>query len=1020
MLGFGYMAKECFDYNRDIFKFDQMQRLQRDLLRMEMQVKRFELFREDIRDLVELTVGKMEMYHLVGALFLEFCVAFYVEGKIEVTEVPPFTLALYYLSVAGAFMYLVLAVWLSMHASISSHSFGVRLLTRYVRLPIPGTEQMDKMQARLADFERESKGMLRLPFVQQAQKWDQRERENDVSANAGKRGEDYLKHGEKPFVGGEEGIMRAFAGGLAGEHVTLFRRLQAKWQCFDAYARVAMSLGANQILLSITFYLINVTLVEYRSPTACFALIVVFQFAALALSFLDIAGLRRSSVIAIQAFGSAPCFICAYELAFSPGIGKDPANAEDWDGIDPYHKYPLSPLCFFVMVVWQELLLQVAWPSQDEATLPRRFRSILFLDVYGGLTYDPTDAEEDQVPDGPTRRSGGEEIPKSRRKPSFEKVNAADDACEIAHQALRRWETLPQAFDLGQRQHRELQELRSELVVWRNALHDVVKQHARMSGFGGGVEGLLHEDTKTYYELTQDDLNEDSFRGRLVGPAQVQDQGSGQAGTYYWEVDEQRMLQLPEEREVLTLKEVAGYVASAEANVRAVIGERKARPVGSHNMGDSSDTDSDIDSDEDTRWCCGGGGNLNASPIEGPYVPQRLPWKILRFATRALQVSWLFQGTIFACEELDYFQIDYSRVQRKPESEVHRLRRLSAVAAAPLLRFERLEAAWPGGNRFRPEGPVSCLAHGAGAPLSAAVPSGAGSLLLSGPRELHELDLDFLLASAPRHDVVARGAAALCGPRDAASKHMDLALGANCLLATPTADGIVFQQAGAQPNGQSGIHVSVRIEGAAGYSMSPWRSLAGAQLPCQGVAEMLVGGEDAEELVAATDWCLLLAGWDGGQTVSLAAMPLPRGLGSLPDSMDALVPVFRLPLGATTPRVAGLSLTVAFGQTRLWALLSDGVLSGWEVVPTPRSLGSWTAEWPREEEDVALGLGGLQAVGLCEDGRGRFIVAGRSGTGDARLLAADVPWVANGDTFAEAGGSAGMATVAAVEARKSL
>ena len=47
------------------------QRLEREMLRLEMQVKRFELFREDVRDLVELTVGRMDVYHLVGALFLE-------------------------------------------------------------------------------------------------------------------------------------------------------------------------------------------------------------------------------------------------------------------------------------------------------------------------------------------------------------------------------------------------------------------------------------------------------------------------------------------------------------------------------------------------------------------------------------------------------------------------------------------------------------------------------------------------------------------------------------------------------------------------------------------------------------------------------------------------------------------------------------------------------------------------------------------------------------------------------------
>lgn len=39
---------------------------QGDELRFKMQVERFRLFRQDIRDLVELTVGKMDLYHMVG------------------------------------------------------------------------------------------------------------------------------------------------------------------------------------------------------------------------------------------------------------------------------------------------------------------------------------------------------------------------------------------------------------------------------------------------------------------------------------------------------------------------------------------------------------------------------------------------------------------------------------------------------------------------------------------------------------------------------------------------------------------------------------------------------------------------------------------------------------------------------------------------------------------------------------------------------------------------------------------
>eukprot|EP00438_Fugacium_kawagutii_P007276 Skav234424 [mRNA] locus=scaffold1656:77837:79708:- [translate_table: standard] len=132
--GLGLVATEIFRYNRQNFAFDQDQRFNRDELRFKMQVERFRLFRQDIRDLVELTVGKMDLYHMVGALFIRMISIYYSEGFFA--EPPPtFLQVAYYLSQADlkaacALVYLLMAIWLSMHASIKSHSYATRLLTR--------------------------------------------------------------------------------------------------------------------------------------------------------------------------------------------------------------------------------------------------------------------------------------------------------------------------------------------------------------------------------------------------------------------------------------------------------------------------------------------------------------------------------------------------------------------------------------------------------------------------------------------------------------------------------------------------------------------------------------------------------------------------------------------------------------------------------------------------------------------------------------------------------------------------
>ena len=162
-----------------------------------MQVERFRLFRQDIRDLVELTVGKMDLYHMVGALFIRMISIYYSEGFFA--EAPPtFLQVAYYLSQACALIYLIMAVWLSMHASVKSHSYATRLLTRFVRLPIPGCNQLNQLNARGADFEGQG-DMLRVPFWR-GSKWQERSQNRSDELEDG----EFAYGGECDMLGREQ------------------------------------------------------------------------------------------------------------------------------------------------------------------------------------------------------------------------------------------------------------------------------------------------------------------------------------------------------------------------------------------------------------------------------------------------------------------------------------------------------------------------------------------------------------------------------------------------------------------------------------------------------------------------------------------------------------------------------------------------------------------------------------------------------------------------------------------------
>lgn len=54
--------EEIFDYNRENFRFDAKQWQERGFQEQKMRVDQGQLYRDDVRDLMELTTGKMDLY----------------------------------------------------------------------------------------------------------------------------------------------------------------------------------------------------------------------------------------------------------------------------------------------------------------------------------------------------------------------------------------------------------------------------------------------------------------------------------------------------------------------------------------------------------------------------------------------------------------------------------------------------------------------------------------------------------------------------------------------------------------------------------------------------------------------------------------------------------------------------------------------------------------------------------------------------------------------------------------------
>ena len=164
----GELGGDLFQYNREGWKFGAELR-QRDLYqRQKMRIKQVDLYRDDIRELFDLTVGKMDKYVIVCLVMLSITMELFFKGRNPIGT-PSWLFWCWAICTAGAMLYLLMSVWLALHASISAQTFSVRCLTQWLRLPIPSAEEIEKGAAKLEEFEDSgATSVLRVPVLGQA------------------------------------------------------------------------------------------------------------------------------------------------------------------------------------------------------------------------------------------------------------------------------------------------------------------------------------------------------------------------------------------------------------------------------------------------------------------------------------------------------------------------------------------------------------------------------------------------------------------------------------------------------------------------------------------------------------------------------------------------------------------------------------------------------------------------------------------------------------------------------------
>jgi len=356
-------------YNRKNFMYDRKMRQKQEFQIADFRMEQANLWREDVRDLVELVSAKMETYTVVGVLFLIVSVEILAAGRLE-PGTPQWLVWLYVLSVCGAVSYQMLTVWLANQASIAAQAYGARLLTQMVRLPVPSWEQMEAMRTYGKSWEALGPTKLfRIPFLGSLIKAfrgkcsskEEHQKEPHDPWNLERSGQDIYELKQLPVS--------------SLRHIKLVESASVNWQCFEGFTRVAMTMGATELLYACAYYSVGYMLVEDGEAVTTLLISILFGFGVALILWLDLSQYRHEE-------------LSTWVLSFAAPVGAAVAGYFWCQYTRDSHRRSLYVMMFVFAAHAASLLHLLALASDQRrringTTLPLRWRTVLYVDVFG-------------------------------------------------------------------------------------------------------------------------------------------------------------------------------------------------------------------------------------------------------------------------------------------------------------------------------------------------------------------------------------------------------------------------------------------------------------------------------------------------------------------------------------------------------------------------------------------------------------------------------------------------------------
>eukprot|EP00405_Crypthecodinium_cohnii_P047103 CAMPEP_0206568966 /NCGR_PEP_ID=MMETSP0325_2-20121206/26153_1 /ASSEMBLY_ACC=CAM_ASM_000347 /TAXON_ID=2866 /ORGANISM="Crypthecodinium cohnii, Strain Seligo" /LENGTH=980 /DNA_ID=CAMNT_0054072457 /DNA_START=106 /DNA_END=3049 /DNA_ORIENTATION=- len=389
-------------YNRGNFLYDRKLRQEQEFTIFEWRKAHAELWREDVRDIIEMTEKKMDNYLIISVLELGMCAGLFACGRLE-PGTPPWLLQLYMLTLGGAFTYLLMAVWFAMHATVAAQCTSVRMLTQFVRLPIPSWKDFESARTYAQQFESlRVEDMLRVPMMRSMATGDQ-PATHTIAQGPGY--EDWLQDSELPSMASDSEddddddeqdnhpdpwrLEKDGDGGLyelrsmpveLRRHILLARYAALQFQCYDAFSRLAMSFGTHQLLFALAHYCLGYLSIQDGSHWPAWAVSFIMMSVSAMMMYVDFSMTRWEQFgITLVVFAG----LCSGTTAVHIWILKGSAGSAQLTYILPV---AYSAHCAWLLLTLRACGLQ---ETGSGAILPLKFRAVLYLDVFGWLTRSP-------------------------------------------------------------------------------------------------------------------------------------------------------------------------------------------------------------------------------------------------------------------------------------------------------------------------------------------------------------------------------------------------------------------------------------------------------------------------------------------------------------------------------------------------------------------------------------------------------------------------------------------------------